>query len=100
MARVTPEQQIALSSVIVTGSVAVLTVLGAITNSVLDRRARAKEAHTARSQDRLERTYLELLGYTHRQRMRANAIRPLVTYPAQPKPEPVAQQEIARVRAL
>ena len=92
----TPEQTIALSSVIVAG----LAVVGTITNGVFDRRARNKEARTARSQDRLERTYLELLGYAHRQRMQANAIRPFMTYPAQPKPEPVTQEEIARVRSL
>jgi hypothetical protein len=82
--------------VIVTGSVSVLAVEGTIINGVHDRRARAAEAPTARSQDLLERTYLELLGYAHRRREQAEAIRPLVTEKGQPQPIPITQEKIAR----
>jgi hypothetical protein len=92
----TAEQTIALTSVIVAG----VAVMGTILNSFFDRRARAAEARTARSQDRLERTYLELLDYSHRQIKRAEAIRPLMTYEGEPESPSISPEDTARVRSL
>ena len=70
----TPDQQIALASVISSGAVAMAAVIGSVVTGHLDRRARRKDAQISREQPRLERTYLELATYVHRRRLEAEAI--------------------------
>ena len=96
----TPDQQIALASVIASGMVALAAVTASVLTGYLDRRDRRKEARISRQQPRLERTYLELAGYVHRRRIEANAIRPFMTTAGQQKPRPVTPEEIERVRSL
>jgi hypothetical protein len=94
----TPDQRIALVSVIASGAVAVVALVATTWTAYLDRAARRKEAQTGRRQDRLERTYLELATYVHHKRLEAEAIRPFGTPP--PAPEPASQAEIDRARSL
>jgi hypothetical protein len=96
----TPDQQIALASVISSGAVAMAAVIGSVVTGHLDRRARRKDAQISREQPRLERTYLELATYVHRRRLEAEAIRPFMTTVGQHDPTPVTPDEIDRVRSL
>jgi hypothetical protein len=96
----TPDQQVALASVVSSGVVAVVAVVATTVTAYLDRAARRKEAQTSRQQDRLERTYIELATYVHRKRLQADAVRPLMTFKDQPTPEAVTQAEIDRARSL
>jgi hypothetical protein len=96
----TPDQQIALASVITSGTVALAAVGGIVWTGHLDRRDRRKESRISRQQPRLERTYLELATYVHRRRLEADAIRPFMTVAGQQAPRPVTPEEIERVRSL
>jgi hypothetical protein len=96
----TPDQQIALASVISAGAVALAAVIATAWTAHLDRVATRKEAQTSRRQDRLERTYIELATYVHHKRMQAEAVRPFMTFKDQPEVEPVTQAEVDRARSL
>jgi hypothetical protein len=98
MLSMTADQTIALTSVIASGVVALVAVVGSITTGALDRRARRKEARVARQQPRLERAYLELATYAHRRRKEANTIRSTLTPNRPTTPLPTA--EIERAYAL
>jgi hypothetical protein len=92
--------EIAFTSVIATAAVGLAAVLVSLIGGFLDRRHAREMARTDRSQTRLERTYLELVGYVHRRRMEANAVRPFMTFPDQLEPVPVTAEEIERVQSL
>lgn len=94
----TPAQQIALASVIASGSVGLAAVLVTGFSGWRDRVHARTLAHTGRQQERLERTYLELLAYVHHRRVEANAIRPFLG--PVPTPRGTTEDEIARIQSL
>jgi hypothetical protein len=89
---------VALVSVITSGAVGVTGLGVAAFSGYKDRRNARDLARTERHQARLERTYLDLIGYLYRRRVEAEAIRPIMGPVAQPVS--ATQDEIARVQSL
>src|SRR5450631_4205469 len=95
----TADQTIALTSIV---AGAVVGAAGLIVGGLGGRwdrgNARQMAAH-ARTQDRLERTYDELIVYLDRQRNTANHIRPFMVWPGMREDRPITEDELERVRA-
>ena len=88
-------------SVISSGAVALVAVVGTVTTGFFDRRARRDEARTERQQARLERAYLELVTFVHRQLLAALAIRRDPSeVEDEPSPQPLTDAETEQMRAM
>lgn len=96
----TPDQTIALASILAGATVGLAGVLVAFFSASHDRDAARSMASDERRQQRLETTYQELITYLARQREQFDAIRPFLTFPGQAPPPVVPLADMYRARAV
>jgi hypothetical protein len=97
---VNPAETIALASVISSGAVGVAAVIGSVVGGWRDRVNTRNVQREDRRQERLQQAYEALIAYVEKRIRIAARLRPLLSYPNDPPPPTITDEEIERAQAL